>query len=339
MKITRLFYVQDEVYCSFITELLKSENIEEVYFWFSELFYSGFKKKCIAILWDIYNKYYRLKQPEFEYIMQKKIKLYKETKDEVQLFNIVTNMFSFKKSLTIFSFVTIINKKAKKHNEHKELNNEIIQELINDLSNKDLNGKEIIDFCTKYSFYDFCKKTFIKLLESMYNIKFNSSTTSEIVYYLYALSRNIINEESILKNKKNQNKIIYRKRILPQHFENIKNIELNKRNINNRLYKVNENIGCFKLNSMYDPSFYVKFFEHWEYYAYKSPIWKSRFKKYNIIVNADEKQIIFKDEDEKEEFYNKYYFDLEDASYENFSKSIFEIKKNSICNWCCYVKL
>lgn len=335
MKITRLFYVWDEVYFSFITELLKSENIEKVYFWFSELFYSGFKKKCIAILWDIYNKYYRLKQPEFEYIMQKKIKLYKETKDEVQLFNIVTNMFSFKKSLTIFSFVTIINKTAKKHNQHKELNNEIIQELINDSSNKDFT-----EFCSKYSFYTNCKKMFVQLIESMYNnIQFNSITISEIVYYLYTLSLNIINEESILKNKENQNKIIYRKRILPIHFENVKNIELKKRNINSRLYKINENIGCFKLKSIYDPNFYVKFFENWQYYAYNTPMWKYRFNKYNIIVNSDEKQIIFKDEDEKEEFYNKYYFDLEDASYDNFSKSIFEMKKNSICNWCCYVKL
>ncbi len=334
MKITRLFYVQDEVYFSFITELIKSENIEKVYFWFSELFYSGFKKKCIEIIWDIYNKYYRLKQPEFEYVMQKKIKFYKETKDEVQLFNILTNMFSFKKSFTLFSFVTIINKRAKKHNQHKQLNNEIIQELINDLSNKDFNK-----FCSKYSFYKNCKKVFVQLMESMYNIQFNSITTSEIVYYLYAISLNIINEESILKNKENQNKIIYRKRILPIHFENIKNIEHNKRNINSRLYKINENIGCFKLISMYDIKFFEKFFENWEYYAYNTPIWKSRFKKYNIVVNGDEKQIIFKDEDEKEEFYNKYYFDLEDASYDNFSKSIFEMKKNSICDWCYYVKL
>ena len=58
------------------------------------------------------------------------------------------------------------------------------------------------------------------------------------------------------------------------------------------------------------------FWYHWEYYAYKSPLWKNRFDKCKIKINDEKKTINFKDEDEYEEFYEEYGYEPDEQSKE-----------------------
>jgi hypothetical protein len=50
----------------------------------------------------------------------------------------------------------------------------------------------------------------------------------------------------------------------------------------------------------------------WEFYAYNTPIWKERMNKYSGFINNDTKTVDFIDEDAKEEFYDKYGYDLDE---------------------------
>ena len=101
---------------------------------------------------------------------------------------------------------------------------------------------------------------------------------------------------------------------------------------NKRLYSISDNIGCFKLErNNYDLN--DIFWNHWEYFAYKSPIWKKRFDKYNININ-DKKEIIeFKNDDELEEFYQNYGFEPDEQNINIQGKSTKKIKKIYIGNW------
>jgi hypothetical protein len=45
---------------------------------------------------------------------------------------------------------------------------------------------------------------------------------------------------------------------------------------------------------------------NWLYYAYSSPFWSNKIKKYGGIVNDKEKTVIFDDDDKEEQFHNLY---------------------------------
>ena len=101
---------------------------------------------------------------------------------------------------------------------------------------------------------------------------------------------------------------------------------------NKRLYSVSDNIGCFNLQrDKYDLN--DIFWNHWEYFAYKSPIWKERFDKYNINVNHKKQIIEFKKEDELEEFYKNYGFDPDEQKINIQERSTKKIKKIKISDW------
>ena len=63
---------------------------------------------------------------------------------------------------------------------------------------------------------------------------------------------------------------------------NIKGMKLYRVLKNKRLYGVNSEVGCFDVKR---EDIVVGLREKWEYYAYKSPIWKKRFDKYKVKVD------------------------------------------------------
>ena len=101
---------------------------------------------------------------------------------------------------------------------------------------------------------------------------------------------------------------------------------------NKRLYSISDNIGCFNLQRN-EYNLNDIFWYHWEYFAYKSPIWKKRFDKYNINVNDEKQTIEFKNEDELEEFYENYGFDPDEQKLDVQEKSIKNIKNKKLSDW------
>ena len=101
---------------------------------------------------------------------------------------------------------------------------------------------------------------------------------------------------------------------------------------NKRLYSISDNIGCFNLHRD-ECNLNDIFWYHWEYFAYKSSIWKKRFDKYNINVNDKKQTIEFKNEDELEEFYKNYGFDPDEQKINVQEKSIKKIKNIKLSDW------
>lgn len=58
----------------------------------------------------------------------------------------------------------------------------------------------------------------------------------------------------------------------------------------------------------------IDLFDHWEYYAYHSPIWKERIQKYKGIQDHKNKKIVFLNLIYEQEFYDKYGYEPDEQS-------------------------
>jgi hypothetical protein len=71
------------------------------------------------------------------------------------------------------------------------------------------------------------------------------------------------------------------------------------------------------------------------YYAYRSPVWKSRIEEYNGVPNDEKKTIDFPNDDLYEEFTEKWYYDPDEQDIDVKRKLInFTDKQLSIAEFC-----
>jgi hypothetical protein len=73
--------------------------------------------------------------------------------------------------------------------------------------------------------------------------------------------------------------------------------------------------------------------DHWEYFAYRAPYWKARFDQYQIIVNHENYEIVFKDVEEEEAFYEKWYYEPDEQKKEVQQCSLIDIHPDNLIAW------
>lgn len=324
MKITRLFYIDDEVIYSFISSLLKGTNEKEIYFWFSELYYSGFKKKCIALLQQVYYDYYYYHNSYFVPYLEKQIKISQNDKSIVPLLSIISNLMHMKKNSKAFQLTQCIKNSKSTTNQKitKKINIKIVNNLIGYLKDD-----KFLIFCSLLCEYKNELKTIETFLCKRYGIKYNKHisifhTLSRVVSILVAFADN-----KIISKKRS-----FYYRATPQMIDFVFSIDKNCKNIDQRLFTIYKNIGCFWL-SRRDERFLKRFYIQWEYYAYQCPRWKRRMKDYIESVDTKNKKIVFKNHDAMDEFYEKFYIDMEDGEIEYIKKSMFLMEENTFENW------
>jgi len=101
-----------------------------------------------------------------------------------------------------------------------------------------------------------------------------------------------------------------------------------------RLYGISQNIGCFNLNRRnMDVKLEKLFWDNWEYFSYFSPLWKKRYDQYLFHIDHERKKIIFEDDDQQDEFYNKYGYEPDEQPKEVQELSIKEIPYSRLDNW------
>ena len=64
--LTRYLYNLNDVKYSFISSILKSDDIKEVLFWASEIYYSGFYDVLYNLIWKVYYDFYAIMNPLLE---------------------------------------------------------------------------------------------------------------------------------------------------------------------------------------------------------------------------------------------------------------------------------
>ena len=103
-----------------------------------------------------------------------------------------------------------------------------------------------------------------------------------------------------------------------------------------RLYGIHENIGSFKLPRFHYSSHQKLVKEcwfHWEYYIHQSPLWINRIEKYKGKPNHDKKEIDWENEDDMQEFYKYYGYELDEVPQEIQNMSLKAISKENWKKW------
>ena len=327
MKITRLFYIEDEVIYSFISSLLEKSsksNENEVYFWFSELYYSGLKKKSISLLQQVYYDYYFYHNSSFMTYMETKIYKSQQEKSIVPLLHIISNLLKMNKNSKSFQLTYCI--KNSKQPPKEDIPEKITIKIINTLIDY-LNDDKFLNFCSLLCQYQDSVKSIESMLIKKYNICYDKT-----ISIIHKLSRIVAILVAFADNKIISKKRRFYYRATPQIVEFVFSVDKNCKHIDQRKFTIHKNMGCFLLNRQSE-KFLKRFYMKWEYYAYQCPRWKRRMKNYIHSVDSKKKKINFNSDCDLEKFYEKFYIDLEDGPVEFINKSRFLMEENTFENW------
>lgn len=335
--LTRLLYPKDEVIISLVNELLIKQNLDICYYWISELYFSD--QNIFWLMWKIYFDFYSEYNPKLEIYIKKKQILYNTSPKLEYLFDIITNLFSCKKSPTVFllrQYNSINNKPLiiYRHSSHKKwdwlkeyekkyrtllkslhkdnLITAVVQ-LQNILINTD--AKEVYNVIISYY-----SKYIVLVASDKIEKKWNTRDWYDDFHGLLSLivhlhtDTNNINKRHIIK--KTDNKVI-------NHYININNtIELRHKSKNKvyrilsefRTYSLHADCDAFKVIKNMNVSFKNDNLMFWEYFAYKSPIWKERIQNFGGVSCEKTKNIVFKNTDDEENFYESYNMEFDEQS-------------------------
>uniref|UniRef100_A0A6C0KAF6 Uncharacterized protein n=1 Tax=viral metagenome TaxID=1070528 RepID=A0A6C0KAF6_9ZZZZ len=337
---TRYLYNLDEVILSGLGCLLKHTNIEECYFWFYELYSSGYVEETWNLLWKIYYDFYAEKNGYFERKMKQYYRGWKKNKSFKSIMNVLRTLHTMYKNISgrVFMmrmyYCNTLRQLISKENRQQITSGNRKTQLFKYglLENKD---PVIGYYLTRlYSLMD--EEALIDLLKEVKNVNIVLHNNYDHLHQLYYHS---IKGEAIKKRSVSYNVGVDAIKQLELTDETCYN-ESKYENVNTvyktlamrRKYGINSNIGCFKL-ARDEVDLNNEFWYHWEYYAYRCPLWKSRFDKYKIKIDDENKEIIFEDEDEYEEFYELYQYEPDEQSKETQEKSTKILKKRKLNEW------
>lgn len=346
LKLTRKLYIFDEVKYTLLNNLTyKNCDFLECIFWTTELFYTGFIDELCEMLFETYYYFYAIKYPKYESKINNQLKkknlesiiyvvnlLFYTPKISINVFKIYMKnptalsklylidhkYFKFLKTLNIdksyYKFIAAIHKN----------NFTNIMYYIN--NNEYPNYNELYDAVKKYFNIVKNMKLSNKLLD---DIQFSNKylIIIAVICYLKSDIADINKRKIFRKFNHNQYKNDIEKFKLMSGDNNYRILE------NNPLYHISTNIGCFHLTRFDFENIKNEIRYYWDYHCTSSPIWSDRLSKYNIKIDDDKKVLVFKNENEKDEFYENYDYEFDEQCKELQDCIIPNIKKNTITNW------
>lgn len=352
IALTRWLYILDEVYFTLLESLIKSESFNMVIFWAGEIHYSGFTEQLWQFIFEFNYNFCAVTYPKFEKKLYKLYRYSQETEDTSKKFNYtlsaLTIIFNSEKTYLVF--------------DHWNNNPKSIDKVY--LGRKPVWFNKL-NIDKKY--YIFLKsietKNFINIIFLLKTKKYNYNELYNVIkkYFngiqkINISSKNIDLNELPYKNKEHiilsmiihmfidENSIEKRSIFIACDHDEYKDIiaEDNKlvkpayKTLPQKYkYKISNNIGCFPLSrfSLSTLTLQEIYWYYWEYFAYRSPLWKERFDKYDIVVDHDTYKITFKNDLEYEEFSEKYYYETDEQSKYIQNHAIDEIKKITFETW------
>lgn len=327
---TRYIYIKDEVEISLLTNILEKRN--DAIFWAYELYFSGFEKELFQYLWKIYYDFFAVLNPSFESFFLKKEKEWLNSPNDVIISIIVQNLLIRPFNTDVYLLSRILNKDKIEKTELmlwiKTYNYEMLALYIEKSTNIYEDYSIIIDvFEQIFPEREFFKKKLLnnfKIIIKFQGTKVNKKIFLSKVLNLFAKTKNVISGKSFYVNVNPSDVIIYEtvEAEISKVYKLLKQVCLYGVNDNN-------NLSFFELNryNMTKKIFDV-YNSDWLYYASFSPIWKQRITDYSGKIDFDTKQVIFADED-KERFYEKYYYDTDEQPLSVKNKNIPEVTYNN----------
>lgn len=346
--LTRYLYFLDECYYSLLFAITNKHTFNEVVFWASEIYFSGFKKGLIEFIWKLYYDFYAIQYPKYERKIEAKTKDLQQSNDFKDCLYLLNLLYYSKVDHEVFLKRMLHAKAPSCHYIGRS-------------------PSWLKDMCIEY---DLTKK------EQRYLRSINKNKMQNILYYIYIIKKgqeqriyNItvayfkkirglpLTPKSLdsisYKNKKHiiialicylnkdehliQKKLILKKfsfdmgSVMRHHAEPCK--RLRKTLTFKRNYSINHLIGLFSLKRNLHKDYKDIMRQQWEFYAFQSPIWQNRFNRFHAKPNMYSRQMDFINDDMLEEFYENYNYEPDEESLETQEKSIIDIDEAKGIKW------
>ncbi len=328
--LTRYLYVKREVENSLKQALLKKCE-KETLFWAYELYYSGFIEDLLCIIFNIYYEYYYIVNPSFESYLIVKYKLLMNIDELNQpqiIYQIISNLIIRRKNEDVSKLLNMnkninvdvcVNKKITLTKKFLDTQNDKYDELAKIILNVSVGEREkLMKKYEKIVEYFMLKGMLIKnnirnVLKELKNVFIEPS--------IIVLAHIIQHYKEY--NKEEMGKSVYINLDEEDEEEEMENFytyhtQYDEKNDMYRngweVLKMVELYGvdCSRGNDCNTKDIY----EHWLYYASFSPIWKKRIENYEGKICDVERKVVFENEENMDEFYNRYDLELDEQSSE-----------------------
>lgn len=342
MIFTRYLYNADEVQLTLMEALLKQKTIEECYFWLYELYKSQHHDDTWTFIWKVYYDFYAVCFPKFEKKIKTMYKNWKKKNDVIYLIHIVRNLHKCSDSIDHRVFLSRIYYSKylmRIFKNPKEIDTFDKLKPICSTKYEELLLRSLCENCIPSISYYLNKtidsQNLITILEKKLERKIKTHNLYEKFPQIMAQILGFSDDSKWYFHRENKKKIVTTLET-DKNYRHIGKWDdvsyVYKTLANVRLFGISKTIGCFNLKRR---KYNLKemFWYNWEYFAYKSLIWKKRFDMCDIEVDHENLKIVFKNEDEEEEFYEKYNFEPDEQTKEVQEKSTRDIVKRKLSDW------
>ena len=333
---TRYLYIKNEVKIALFTSLLE-RNEEKSLFWAYELYYSGFEKELLDLVWNIYFDCYCPLNPTFSTFLrenQAKLEKSKKSEEKREIISLIINNFLIRPySLDIFLLTQKLSENDKfttkmtltsllNERNYEELSKYILQTPENKLktlmekvveyfekTNKNIQKSEEME-----KFEEIYKKT----KKSVMPQKIVLSLTFSLYYQIQKvkMGKNIIlnlNVDEIAALEKYETIVASKQlppyKILPRAY----------------VYQIDSGNYISLLGVKREQFTAMIYYYNWLYYASFSPIWLERIEKYGGKINHERQTVEFQedpDDDLMQKFYGQFGYEPDEQTRETQEKSI-----------------
>ena len=342
MIFTRYLYNTDEVLLTLMEALLKQKSVEECYFWLYEYYNSGFHNETWEFIWKVYYDFYAIGFPKFEKKIKTMYKNWKKKNDIMYLIHVVRNLHKCSNNIDYRVFLSrIYYSKYLMRIFKNPTETESFDRLQPICSTKyeELLLRSLCENCVASIAY-YLNKTIdssnlITILESKLERKIKTHDLYDKFPQIMVQILGCSDDSKWYFHKENKKKLETVK-VTDKNYRHIgkhKDVSYVYKTLSNvRLFGISDSIGCFSLERR-KHNLKKMFWYNWEYFAYKSPIWKQRFDSCAIEIDDKNLKIVFKNIDEEEEFYEKYNFEPDEQTQEVQEKSTRDIVKTKLSDW------
>jgi hypothetical protein len=354
LTLTRFLYSKDEVELSLLTALLKNEELDIIYYWAYELYYSGFD--IFEYLWKIYLDFYYERNPHVEAYFIKKQTLWRGDKNMIHVAYILRNMYKLPITSTVFMARQLLNTDISLTHIYKFTEAKIPERLQgyatiyrNLWLAWERRHMENVWYYLKRLANTTTTSALAAVIGQFLQVDIRSDSS---LHYLVAVlgARHMHMHMHMHTQEKKKHIFVVPKQEQLTYFAQLEQEQIpltihgGPQIYNTLMFKrrvaIDDHIGAFELarwtwakHEDYEREHWF----HWEYYAMGAPLWLKRLTDFGGWINPAQKQIEFATEQQHDAFYDLYAYELDELPKEVQAMSMKPINKTDGSTWYNYI--
>lgn len=322
--LTRYLYIRDEVELAFINALVSKSDFDEVIFWMSELYESGFREELWSLIWRCFYDFYAIKNPRQESAYYRHYEEWRIDKNISHLIFVCKNMHIKSADPSVFIFRMRVEcdplpKKTPITGRRPKWVSEFDHEAQPFLVSLDKNIQDNIVYYFKTLPVEVLRENLVRYFKEKYAVvvdfdKIDSvwnGTRYDRRHILMAIYHGLMIDEAEINTGNmfvsvDDDELSYWREVntIEEDIPNYKVLHYKRDyaipkmvgSFNLARYHIKQTDGFTELNKI--------LWYHWEYFAYRCPLWRKRIIEHSGEAVDDKKRVGF----------SRYYDDSEESA-------------------------